>query len=129
MRVSGKICRLCLLVYWLFLTVISLLPAHDAEGPIVEGHLDKFGHFGAYALLAFLMRSSLKPARRGDVMSDLIIAALCSVYGLVLEIIQGSALLGREFSVADALSNIAGVIAVLIIIRKVAKRSAAVEVQ
>jgi VanZ family protein len=76
----------------------SLVPPGDVPAPDIS---DKIRHFAAYALLAVPAAMWFSPRR---------LAAWLAVggYGVLMEIAQGLSGTGRELSALDALANMAG---------------------
>lgn len=80
----------------LMVLVLCLLPS-PGETPKFE-YLDKFYHFGAYALLAFQYTQIWNKKRLSDLLTRLV------VFGFIIEVLQ--LLSGyREFDLWDALAN------------------------
>lgn len=97
-------------LYVILIITISLVPSSSKSGIQIE-HLDKIGHFGAYALLGFLSCMIYKK-------HHLIIALTLFGIGLgiLLELLQ-SYIPSRTTSMADAIANTAGVISGIIVYR------------
>ncbi|WP_375209072.1 VanZ family protein [Hyphomonas jannaschiana] len=87
------------IVLMLAIAVLSLVPAGDL--PPVEGS-DKLKHFIAYGCLGGALTLALGPGRA--VRAFLITI----IYGALMEVAQGLAPTGREFSLLDEAANILG---------------------
>jgi VanZ family protein len=115
-HVFQKVLRaLCAGAYALFLAVVSIVPASGAPFIIPLPHADKAFHAAGYAVLFLLSRWGFPAAAGGDVgwRRDIIRGSACVLYGMALEIAQGILPFGREFSLADAAANAAGVLLAL----------------
>jgi len=91
-------------------TALSFVPQDVVPDSPVLG-FDKLVHFVIYAALAFLLlRALARPSQRGIV----VVAVSCAAFGGLLEIAQGLLPVGRCGSVADAVANALGAVAVCV---------------
>lgn len=92
---------------------LSLWPA--GQMPEVSHRFsDKTGHFTAYGMLAFLLiRSAVLSGRMSNRTGRwfVIILLIGSLYGSLLEVLQGVMYLGRSFEYYDILANVTGTVA------------------
>ena len=72
---------------------------------------DKIGHFGAYAVLSFLFLRSLRSEGRISVFAIALALAASTLYGVLLEMLQGTFFPHRQFEWEDILANSLGVLA------------------
>ena len=101
------------LLYTLALAIVSLLSSDDLPSIDVE-YGDKFAHAIAYSLLCFIWYLTLKALN----ISKPIIAASCGaiIYGIILEVLQGTLTEARVPDVNDILANCIGVAFIFTII-------------
>ena len=100
----------------------GVLPTQGAVHAVAEGHDDLLttaGHFGAYALLAFLLVVALGgwEARPRDLAVSL---ALAAALGGAVELVQGP-LPYRDLQLADFLVDVAGAALGIILFSAVAR--------
>ncbi|MDR9398004.1 VanZ family protein [Salibacter sp.] len=96
----------------LFIAVLSMFPGGQTPKVSIEG-LDKIIHFIMYfVLMWFLIQANIKqviiPKLKGRAI--LISTIVTVLYGVVIEIIQGTVLVGRSFEWFDILANVTGTI-------------------
>ena len=91
------------LIYIMFIAVISLLPTDSSTLPIK--HIDKVGHFIAYAIMAILAIISF-----GDWKGRLAAVLLTFIVAFLLEWGQGFSP-GRLSNLADGVTNVLGLLA------------------
>lgn len=114
--------RLALLLAWAAaLTYLSLAP--EVKVPAGIPAWDKLHHFAAYGLLALLLLRTV--AVRGRPTDRVLLAVwiACSVYGLLLEILQRLMEVGRQMEWGDQLANTLGALTACVVFRHVARRS------
>lgn len=104
------------LFYTIALAVLSLLSSDSMPEVEVE-YADKIGHAIAYALLCFIWYLALKSNKLANAI--LKAAAIAIIYGIILEVLQGTLTEGRTLDVYDVLANCIGVgfISAILIIR------------
>ena len=97
-------------ILWaLTIMVLSVIP-YNLAPPLKIDHLDKICHFFEYSVLVFLVMWGM--ARAGmlsGVKRGVFALILSSGYGIVIEILQYF-VPGRQASVMDAASNLAGAV-------------------
>ena len=67
---------------------------------------DKIAHFGAYAVFAVLLAFSFADQRRNDAVARGILFA--SLFGALMEVLQGLMNTGREADLLDMIANLVG---------------------
>jgi VanZ family protein len=87
-----------------FIAYQSTRPPGDPTVPVLKSWLSYAGHLGVYAALAFCAHTSVW---RHDWTGFAVAVLGCSLFGLALEVYQGS-IEGRASTPVDALSNIVG---------------------
>ena len=102
-----KILLVIALLYTIALAVLSLLSSDDLPEVEVE-YADKIAHAIAYALLSFLWYLSLKSFKISKAL--LISALIAIIYGIILEVLQGTLTVGRTLDMYDVLANCIGVV-------------------
>jgi VanZ family protein len=100
---------------------LSLVPANTI--PSALPGWDKFNHFAGYAVLALLLLWTLTAwhALSVPLLSGAWIA--CSVYGLLLEILQGLMTSDRQFEGGDLFANALGALLTCVVFRLISKQS------
>ena len=117
-----RLLRLVGLLAWVVaMAYLSLVPASTIPSALPGG--DKFHHFAGYAVLAWLLLWTL--TARHALSIPLLTGAwiACSVYGLLLEILQGLMRSGRQFEGGDLLANALGALMVCVLFRHINERS------
>jgi VanZ family protein len=71
---------------------------------------DKIGHFGAYAVLSFLLLRSLIVKGKTGAGKIALALAGSTLYGVLLEMLQGAFFPHRQFEWEDILANSLGVL-------------------
>ena len=99
--------------YAALLAVVSLLPS-GASAPLqwdaaLTPNIQNVSHVPAYAILAVLATAAWLKGRPAGVAAMTICGAVCAAYGAALELAQ-ALVPGRTASLADGVSNLAGVI-------------------
>jgi VanZ family protein len=105
-----------LLIYSITLIVLSSLPQSPAPKSI---YLDKFQHFGAYALLTFILYLALKFQNRVWLFKNnptLFAALIAFSFGFIMEI-QQLLLTNRTFNKYDLLANLLGSLLMILMIK------------
>lgn len=113
--------RLVLAVYW----VVLAASTHYPQPPIPRriSHSDKMLHFGAFAVLAYLLWRVLASSARGPTAATVWIAlAILVPYATIDEYTQQ--FVGRSTELFDWLANLAGLATVLVTV-ELARRSPA----
>jgi VanZ family protein len=103
-------------MYSITLTVLSSLP-QSASAKFV--YFDKFQHFGAYALLTFILFLALKFQNRVILLKNnpaLFAALFAFSFGFMMEI-QQLLLTSRTFNKYDLLANLLGSILMILMIK------------
>ena len=77
---------IALTVYGIALFWINHIPKVSVN--LGVPHSDKYAHFGAYALLAFLMTWTIYPDRRGNWRGYLVVFTVAVLYGAADELLQ-----------------------------------------
>lgn len=106
--------------YTIFLAVVSLVSLSGMPDIDID-HGDKILHVGAYAVLTFLWLFYAKHFQLKNKL--IIIIALCIIYGIILEVIQGMLTTHRMADGLDVLANGVGVVlaAMVFYISKIGK--------
>ncbi len=95
------------------ITILSLIPGGAGNLPLFGiPYADKIGHFGMYAIWAFLFSRSFT-ARPGSTPTGSFWKAfiLCTLIGILLEFGQDFLRSGRSYEIADMLANGLGALA------------------
>lgn len=100
--------RLPLLLWWLAISVLSLLPS--SRLPKIRSWseiftADKFAHAFVYAIFAVLLYLNVGAKSKHPAKLAILIAAL---YGALVELLQHFSPTGRAFELADILANLLG---------------------
>ncbi len=104
-----------LFISWLvLLTVLSLMPADDLDldGPNIP-YLDKWAHFGFYAIATVLGALFLWERKRPDEVRGtnlLLLGVLLAGYGMIIEVLQGIGGQDRSAELLDLGANILGIV-------------------
>lgn len=113
-------------LYWLLLFILTSIPGRSM--PVLFGVSDKFKHFGAYFVLAFLLNFTLLVQSKFPTLSKksfIFTILIISVYGLFDEVHQ-IFIPGRYFDwwdlVADIVGGIVGIWLVNIILKNYSKK-------
>lgn len=93
---------------------VSLWPS-SGEGIELFPQADKAGHFAMYALLSFVCAGTVKQDEIKTAKIKVFIVVLCALYGLLIEILQELMPYGRTFEWLDAVANLAGALAGMLI--------------
>jgi glycopeptide antibiotics resistance protein len=96
----------------LIITWLSLKPIEIARIAVVG--LDKIAHFFFYLVMAFLANHQqvfLEKSNR----KEWFVFLYCALFGLGIEIIQGTLIEGRYFELWDLIANIIGIIVGIIV--------------
>jgi len=104
------------LIFWLIFTVlITSISLSTSLAPPVKFNIDKFGHFGANFIIAFV------PALFYKKISALyfIIVGTISL-GVLVEVMQTN-IIGREGSIGDVVANSLGVLSAVFIAYRINK--------
>ena len=95
------------ILYTLFLTFVSLIKLEDIPVPS-EG--DKVFHFFAYTILAMLWFFVLNRTLNFKKTNALLISAISAIiFGIIIEILQGTVTVDRSLDVNDIIANSLGV--------------------
>lgn len=102
-----------LLVFWVILiTWLSLKPMVAPQ--IVIAGFDKVAHFIFYGILAFLLNHQKVILNKSNIKMQFVFL-ICALYGLGIELIQGTIIDGRYFELWDLIANIIGIFIGIII--------------
>jgi VanZ family protein len=93
--------------------------------PIQLPHSDKMYHVVAYFLLGFTWLLSFPKSSQKKKLKYAIVI-LCIIYGIVIEVLQGTLTTYRAASLLDIIANTVGVIAAMMLFNKVYKKIAAI---
>jgi VanZ family protein len=93
--------------------------------PIQFSQSDKMYHAVAYFLLGFTWLLSFPKSSQKKKLKYAIVI-LCIIYGIVIEVLQGTLTAYRTASLLDVLANTAGVIAAMMLFNKVYRKIAAI---
>ena len=122
--------RLLSLAYAIFLSVVSLAPGQRIPKIFDWTELfspDKLAHFGAYAIFAVLLSFSIAGP---SVLKRAAMAVLAAtLFGVLMEVLQGIAGTGRDFDPVDMVANLLGALLgglVYLLLHTVIKRLAPV---
>lgn len=105
---TKTIIKILLIFYWIVVFIATSLPGQSSIN--IEGY-DKFAHYGAYAVLAFLMYWFFYISDKNRVVSwrkVFIIGFVLSFYGVIDEIHQ-SFVPGRSTELLDWCADVAGI--------------------
>jgi len=97
------------ILWLLFITGLSVVP--KIQFPKFDlFSTDKLGHVAAYGLLVWLVLYGFKKqkGRRADWKEGLAIFCFATLYGAMLEFVQGNFIPGRFFGYDDMIANAAG---------------------
>lgn len=111
-----RYCCLAALLIWLsILTFLSL--ASDVKAPPGLFDWDKFNHFAAYAFLALLLNLTLTAWSIATTRLLTVSWIVSAAYGLLLEGLQWSMGLGRQWELGDLLANALGALTACVLFR------------
>jgi VanZ family protein len=111
--VRNKILLSLALLYTIALAIISLLKATDLPDVDIDNG-DKYAHTIAYALLCLFWYIALKA---NSINAALVKAVTISIiYGIILEVLQGTLTEARVTDLYDILANCIGVVFISLII-------------
>ena len=115
-------------VIWsLVILLLSILPGSSLPKVGWKSFLefDKIAHAGVYFVLVVITAMSLKASIKARLVKNLALVVLvCSLYGILLEVIQYIFLSDRFFEIPDIIANISGSILGSIIVYLILKRKA-----
>ncbi len=100
------------ILWLLFITGMSLVPKIQLPKFNLMS-TDKLGHVAAYALLVWLILRGfkLKNGYPADWKTSLAIVCAATVYGAMIEFVQGNFIPGRLFGYDDMIANTIGAVA------------------
>lgn len=93
----------------ILIAYLSLTSLQDKIPKLDFGYFDKIAHLSAYSLLTWSWFLSIIKQKVG-IARSLLIGILISIYGIVIEVIQGNYTPDREADIYDVLANTIGVI-------------------
>lgn len=100
------------LLWALFILILTMLPGkYIAPANIWDiVNFDKLGHLFVFSvLMVFFLRGLSKEFHPAPAFRYILFAFLvCSMYGFLLEVMQGTLSADRQFDVVDALANMLG---------------------
>jgi VanZ family protein len=100
------------MVWAAFIAALTLMPQSEFENNALDG-LDKAVHLFLYAVLSLCFIIGSIRFKRYSVFNKYPIysaLAVCFLYGVLLEILQGTVFVSRSFELADVLANTIGVL-------------------
>jgi len=109
LKISVKQIKLLAILWHVFITVLFFLPgsAFPKENWLADIHLDKWVHFGFFALLVLFWRYYFPEVSKYSWL--LLMLAFC--YGLSVEIIQHFFVANRSFDAGDIIADMVGSLA------------------
>jgi VanZ family protein len=107
----------------LFIGYLSLKKM--AALPVQFSHSDKMYHAVAYFLLGFTWLLSFPKSSQKKKLKYAIVIS-CVIFGIVIEVLQGTLTSYRTASLLDIVANTVGVIAAMMLFNKVYKKIAAI---
>ena len=98
------------LVWALVILILSVVPGETLPkvGWRAVIHFDKIAHAVVYAILALAMSWSIMKRKQFSIKTAAVIVLICSLYGILLEMVQHSFLSDRFFEIPDIIANIIG---------------------
>ncbi len=114
--VLNKLSFILAVAYTLLLTVASLMHLNNVPDLKVD-HVDKIAHFAAYAILCFLWFLAFRLQLKKEYKKAIFNAALVSIlFGILIEILQGTLTNYRSLDVYDALANTIGALLTVVMV-------------
>lgn len=102
------------LLYIVVLTILSFI-SFGSSSMLDIDYGDKVFHFGAHTILVLLLFCSFYKLK---LLRALILAAIISIiYGIIIEVLQGSLTASRQFDVFDIIANCSGMLIAVVILR------------
>jgi glycopeptide antibiotics resistance protein len=102
------------LLYIIVLTVLSFISLGSSSVMSID-YGDKVFHFGAHAVLASLLYFTFY---KWNYRQALVFAAFGSlIFGIIIEVLQGTLTINRQFDVFDIIANCLGMLIAVVIIR------------
>jgi hypothetical protein len=111
---TGKLRPALRVVFWTAAVAILVLAIGPAQG--VPGASDKHLHFGAFFVLAALAAGAYPERRPSFIWVSLV------AYGAAIELVQGTALVGRDADVVDWVTDALGALTSLAVLSWVRRR-------
>ncbi len=111
--------RALVIIWAVVILILSMAPGESIPklGWKMIFQVDKLAHFGVYFILSALATWSEGGHKTRIVLRDLVvIASVCSLYGLILEAMQYFFLSDRYFEIPDLIANIIGSIAGTVVV-------------
>ena len=106
------------IIWTVIVIVLSLLPKNsiDVESVKFFKGFDKIVHFFMYAIMMILWLNTFRKIKEHDKLKWIFFAIFFSIsLGIILEILQKYLEIGRSFDIFDIITNITGVLFVVII--------------
>lgn len=101
-----KLSRYSLALYLILISTLSLLPSNDLPNVMLFPNADKLIHCAMYAGLTFLLLTGWPRFFMSN--RKLLIVIAIAFWGIVMELLQGTAAIGRSYDLMDELANILG---------------------
>ncbi len=102
--------------YSLALAMVSLVKINNLPNAGIS-HADKIFHFLVYSVLAFLWVNTFFFKFKYKKTKAIIYAALFSIiFGIIIEVLQGSVTASRHTDIYDAIANTLGVLFIVLIL-------------
>ena len=120
-KVDFKLKNFIPVVIWaiiiLFLSASSGIKVPESLSDLTG--TDKFGHLVIYAIFSVLMLFGVFKARNKvpNNPNAILVVSICSVYGVLMELMQFTFFPGRYFEVLDIIANIIGSIVGLLVFK------------
>lgn len=90
------------------IVILALSTTAGIQMPEVVFSPDKWGHFAAYGILAWLVFMALKKSGQYNSKSTVVAVVVVSLYGVALEFVQWAFFPNRFFEVWDMVANFSG---------------------
>jgi VanZ family protein len=102
------------LLYIIVLTILSFVSLGSSSVMDIN-YGDKVFHFGAHAVFVILTYCTFYKCKYKKA---LVFAGLSSlIYGIIIEVLQGTLTMNREFDIFDIIANCSGMLITVVIIR------------
>lgn len=116
-KLATKIFFSAAIAYAVALLTVSLIKVDTGSSPVQFEHMDKVFHFGAYVGLTLLWQIYYFIKNRiFHPQPSLWICILAVIFGIIIEILQGTATTYRGFEFLDIVANTLGVLVAYVIL-------------